>query len=181
MNAGGVLTSGQIVASVTTCPPPPPVPLILGPAPPPNASPATKASWRAAPCIKGNPSDAQIAVSSTHVAVTMESSMACTTKGNKQEKLFNADLFNPLLLSLAPGGKDNCNQKPYVACAQKQSDMRVLFDPYPKRFWLLDGGVIYTADRDPKKARGYFLLAVSQTEDPKDGWYLYWWDAVAHR
>jgi hypothetical protein len=85
-----------------------------------------------------------------------------------------------LLTEFAVGGKNSCPQMPTIRCAQAQSDLRVLFDPYRKRFWVLDGGGIYTADRDPKKTRGIWLVGVSKSEDPKDGWYLYWMDVVAH-
>jgi hypothetical protein len=195
MQGGEILSAADVKQSIVACPPPSPLSPFQPQAPPPplNASPAPTAGWRAESCVKGNPADAQIAVSTTHVVVTFENSMAWYDKnGNKQGELFRDDLFNPLLSTLAPGGKNSCSQMPHIACASGWSDMRALFDPYRHRFWVLDHGHILAADRDPYPQktmcsqpvgpcrRGIFLLAVSQTEDPKDGWYLYWWDELAH-
>jgi hypothetical protein len=63
-----------------------------------------------------------------------------------------------------------------LPCAQTQSDMRLIFDECRRRFWTLDGGGIYGTGQ----CRGIFLVSVSKSEDPADGWYLYWFDVVAH-
>ena len=148
-------------------------------------SPAPARSWFAPACFPGNPSDAQIAVSSSTVIVTFERTMVWYDKnGVKQGELTNFLLFQTLLATLAPVIGDSrgnpCPAAPGEKCAQTQSDFRVLFDEYRKRFWVLDGAGLYPADRNPKHAEGIFLVAVSKSEDPKDGWYLYWLDCVAH-
>jgi hypothetical protein len=205
MQGGLTLTASQVASAAKACNStvaPPVIPIQL---PSKAQSPAPAKSWFAASsCTTGNPSDAQIAVSSSRVLVTFEDSMAWYDKnGNKQGELTNFALFSSLLKQMAPAaGRAGQNGGPEadcywlqktLTCARTQSDMRVIYDEYRKRFWVVDGAGIYTSDwvtviedgqpvvkRDPNKARGIFLLAVSQSEDPKDGWYLYWWDAVAH-
>jgi hypothetical protein len=115
--------------------------------------------------------------------------------GVPQGELSNFNLFEPLLATLGQtvgNYKGYCNKPStfYMTCAQTQSDLRVIYDEFRKRFWVLDGAGVFGPDividltkgaiRDPKETRGIQMLAVSQTEDPKDGWYLYWWDADAH-
>src|SRR6267142_4023598 len=182
MQGGVVLTPAQIANTMTTCAPSKPPLGSVQPPPSFTLSPPPAASWLASSCVKGNPSDAQVAASSTHVIVTFESSMAWYGKsGVKQGELTNFDLFHPLLTTLAPavGMAGYCVNKG-TSCVQTQSDFRVIFDEYRKRFWALDGAGIYLANNPPGTARGIFMVAVSKSEDPKDGWYLYWVDAVAH-
>jgi PKD repeat protein len=70
-------------------------------------------------------------------------------------------------------------------------DPRVIFDPHRKRFWLMAIAQNYFADQaydpddptDQKKAwaqleRNRVVVAVSKTQDPRDGWRFYWWDAI---
>jgi hypothetical protein len=86
-------------------------------------------------------------------------------------------------------------------------DARVLFDEYRKRFWIVaiaqnfnadDGNDVngneLCEDEDPEELakcpnyaefkkvsnaqRGKIVVAVSLSEDPLDGWRLYWWDGV---
>lgn len=61
-------------------------------------------------------------------------------------------------------------------------DTRVTFDRYRKRFWIValarntkarNGSAIEKLFR-----RSKVVLAVSLSEDPRDGWRFYWWDAV---
>ncbi|MDQ3927795.1 MAG: hypothetical protein M3328_01480 [Chloroflexota bacterium] len=133
-----------------------------------------------------NPPDTQLAVSSTHVVVTFGNTLAWyDKKGVQQGELIglksngSSQLFEPVVTQLAGGVANTC-ATPNSARACAQSDMRALFDPYRKRFWVTHTAGVYTPDNDKKKRRGIVMLAVSMTEDPKDGWYLYWWDAVTH-
>lgn len=83
---------------------------------------------------------------------------------------------------------------------QKYYDARVIFDPYRKRFFvgaLLknakgDQGTYCLHDEDQPcvdqmKAfpiyarRDRVVLAVSKTEDPRDGFWVYWWNAVVQQ
>jgi hypothetical protein len=187
---GGVVASAAYLANkIAKCRPAPPQPPTFGLIPPANVSPAPTLGWVATSCgpgDQGGPPDPQVAASSSTIVVGFNTSIAWYNKsGVQQGELSNFDLFEPLLATLgqsAGRGKGYCNLPPTLngTCAQTQSDLRVIYDEFRKRFWALDGAGVFSADRDPNKARGIMMLAVSQTEDPKDGWYLYWWDAVAH-
>lgn len=71
-------------------------------------------------------------------------------------------------------------------------DNRAIFDEYRNRFWV--GALAYNSRgypkeviesdgkiriQDGKKLRSKFVVAVSKTENPLEGWYMYWWDAAA--
>lgn len=64
-------------------------------------------------------------------------------------------------------------------------DVHVLFDSYRQRFWV--AGLAINKDTDALSCtdplgliarRNKYVAAVSKTTDPRDGFYLYWWDAV---
>ena len=69
-------------------------------------------------------------------------------------------------------------------CLNDWYDMRVIYDDFRDRFWVV------ASARNPnwKKEsatlkqriarRSKVALAVSRTSDPRDGFYLYWWNAV---
>lgn len=69
-------------------------------------------------------------------------------------------------------------------CLNDYYDMRVVYDEFRDRFWL------FASARNPQwKAAGTTpaqhvarrsksVLAVSRTADPRDGFYLYWWNGV---
>ena len=70
-------------------------------------------------------------------------------------------------------------------------DVRIMFDGYRKRFWIyaqakneLHG---FTTDQDivdhpniKVARRNKAAVAVSKTEDPRDGFYTYWWNETIH-
>ncbi len=67
-------------------------------------------------------------------------------------------------------------------------DARVLWDEYHKRFWIaalmINTNTEYANDGKPRPSslsadvaharRAFLAIAASKTEDPRDGWYLYW-------
>src|SRR5262249_4126649 len=64
-------------------------------------------------------------------------------------------------------------------------DLRIKFDEYRKRFWIISelnnkqdySAVIEDGDRRAYYARrNRIVAAVSRTQDPRDGFYLYWWE-----
>ena len=69
-------------------------------------------------------------------------------------------------------------------CLNDWYDMRVIYDDYRDRFWMI------AVARNPNwkketatlkqriSRRTKVALAVSKTSDPRDGFYLYWWNAV---
>ena len=68
-------------------------------------------------------------------------------------------------------------------------DVRVMFDSYRKRFWIY-ARAKNRAPWDPKTIVNYpavkllrrqkAAVAVSKTEDPRDGFYTYWWNETIH-
>ena len=67
-------------------------------------------------------------------------------------------------------------------------DARVLWDEYHKRFWIgalmMNNNTGYADDGVPRPSslsadvaharRAFLAIAASKTEDPRDGWYVYW-------
>jgi hypothetical protein len=121
----------------------------------------------------GNAGDPQIAVSTTHVVVTNRAVLAFYDKAGTSLKTLNAtDFYSPLGL----------NVDTFVpAPIDQYFDLRAIFDPVRKRFWVVGLGV----NKDwrtlaPVAKRHIRAVAVSKTENPLDGWYMYWMDAAAH-
>ena len=136
-------------------------------------SPQPLASWKAMDQSGGHAGDATIAVSTTHVVVTNRKMLQIFDKsGSDKGKLTGSDLFSPLGLS-------SNSFKPFPI--DTYFDMRALFDPHRKRFWVMGLGVNSNwRNRAPADIRHVTSVAVSKTENPLDGWYLYWWDSVPH-
>ncbi len=126
----------------------------------------TSAAWA------GLPPDPQIAVSTTHVVITMTRWIAFYTKaGSLLKSTSSRTFFAPL--GLDTGGAEGIDI---------YSDMRVVFDDYRKRFWvcsLARSNLTNASPQlDPDRRRSLVTVAVSRTEDPNDGWIMYWWDAA---
>ncbi len=159
--------------------------------------------------INVNKNDPQIAVSRTHVVVIANTLVRAYGKdGGLQLELTIKDLFKPLWdpanpdninthLKLPPQLEcDATEQYPFVSetfCLDSYYDARVIYDPYRDRFWIgalarnerTRDAVLEVTTTDHSIAdevagrRSKALLAVSVSDDPRDGFYLYWWDAVA--
>lgn len=128
-------------------------------------TPAPSVSWEAVGGLNagGEGSDQQIAVSSTHVGVSGRAVLAFYTKaGAKVYGVTGAEAF-----FIAQG-------LPSVTGGYGIFDLRMIFDEYRKRFWV---GAL-TGKPGPGSKVQSFLCAVSKTENPLDGFYLYWWNAV---
>jgi hypothetical protein len=116
--------------------------------------------------VGGNPADANVAASRTHVCVTARAAFACYTKGGQ-------------LVSPGPG----LAARPYTAKQFFESfpgigtivsvngdtnfakDGRVVFDQAVlQRFFLVF---------QSREATARLLIAVSRSEDPRDGWWAY--------
>lgn len=171
-------------------------PPALGTPPPSISWPATTGS-PPSPAFNLTPADPQIAVSSTHVVVGMNGGMFFYTKDGQPYPSGNnfmctylcgkaKNFFQPII--------DNGNLSiPSNGQIDSFSDLRVIFDPYRKRFWAIATGacrtpVIYPPTGQNVKCALYSLsltkrrsvigLAVSANEDPAGPWYYYWWDAA---
>ncbi|HLJ28233.1 MAG TPA: hypothetical protein VKY85_16090 [Candidatus Angelobacter sp.] len=128
-------------------------------------TPSPSVSWQASGGLNagGEGSDQQIAVSSTHVGVSGRAALAFYTKaGSKVYGVASAEtFFESIGLPKAPGGAGIF-------------DLRMIFDEYRKRFWVC----ALTSNILPGRIVPSFLAAVSVTENPTDGFYFYYWDAV---
>lgn len=116
----------------------------------------------------GYPADTQIAVSNTHVVVTARAVIAFYDKTGSliQPPASTKNFFSILDLERRFG-------------IDYYYDTRTIFDSYRNRFWI--GALAYNcAHRQDTDRHDVFVIGVSTTENPLDGWYLYWWDAVAH-
>jgi hypothetical protein len=136
-----------------------------------SQTPPVNASWQASGDLSassGFPSDTQIAVSSTHILVTARAIIAFYDKGGIQ-------LQPPLSTSSFFGG---------LKLGEKYGidhfyDTRTIFDSFRKRFWI--AALTYNSPhKQDTQRRDIVVLAVSKTENPLDGWYQYYYDAVAH-
>ena len=136
-------------------------------------SPQPITSWKAMDQAGGTAGDATIAVSTTHVLVTNRTTLRYFDKAGTMPKTLPAtSLFSPLGLN-AP----SFVPKPIDA----YFDMRALFDPHRKRFWVMALGINAAwRSQTPANMRHVTAVAVSKTENPDDGWWLYWWDSVPH-
>jgi hypothetical protein len=114
------------------------------------------------------PADPQISVSNTHVVITTNDTLAFYDKtGQLLQSFYPWIFFNPLNLNTLPLNIDT------------YFDVRTIFDAFRNRFWL--GALAYnSAHGNDANRLTKFAVGVSTTENPLDGWYLYWWDAVAH-
>lgn len=128
-------------------------------------TPSPSVSWEASGGLNagGEGSDQQIAVSSTHVGVSGRAVLAFYDKsGAKVYGVTGAEAF-----FIAQG-------LPTAKGGYGIFDLRMIFDEYRKRFWV---GAL-TGKPGPGSNVQSFLCAVSKTQNPLDGFYLYWWDAV---
>jgi hypothetical protein len=128
-------------------------------------TPKPSVTWQASGSLNagGEGSDQQIAVSHTHVAVSGRAVLAFYKKnGTKVYGVTGAEAF--FTAEGLPTSKAGYNFY----------DLRMIFDEYRKRFWI----TALTAKPGPDSVVPALVCAVSQTEDPLDGFYVYWWDSV---
>ena len=97
------------------------------------------------------------------------------------EKFFGpvvADIYSHLYLSNAFKNK-GLDQMGFY-------DARCLYDQYRKRFWIVSLVTNKSVVDKTKKAsdrearRNRIACAVSKTSDPRDGFWMYWWDATPY-
>jgi hypothetical protein len=137
--------------------------------PPPTLLPNYSPSSAQLSNYSGYPADPQIAVSTTHVVVTARAVIAFYDKtGN----LLNGSPKSTRIFFSALDLKNQFNIEYYY-------DTRTIFDSYRKRFWICALCYDKSHETDTNR-RELVVIAVSKTENPNSGWYLYWTDAVAH-
>ena len=166
-----VVTDAKIRAAAEGQPQHAQVPGPPGPPPPnpPLQTPTAIVSWEAAGMTAGDPPDPQIAASHSHVVVATQLTLGFFAKDGT---LLGSTDYNSFFSKL---GLDNGT----VSGSEIQSDPRLIFDEYRKRFWLIHDAGNGSYKPPPQTVRGRIYVAVSKSEDPTAGWWLYWWDAVA--
>lgn len=109
----------------------------------------------------GIPTDAQLAVSPTHVCVTARAALFCYTKGGRETYVEGVKhpLGRDFFASALSGAGDDI------------FDMRAMYDHYHDRFWIVG--------LTTKSAR--VAVAVSQSGNPRKGWYKYWLNGTDSR
>jgi hypothetical protein len=114
--------------------------------------------------IGGSPADSNIAVSRTHVCITTRAALACYTKGGSLVSLGAGFAARPYTAAdfFAMSGITIAN--PLGGTGTKTKDGRILFDQYRNRFFM---------DFQTREPLGRLVIAVSKTEDPRDGWWTY--------
>ena len=115
------------------------------------------------------PADPTIAASATHLVVTGQAIAAYDKAGNvvvPTESPYN--FFYPVSKILS----DTLSVSYYF-------DTRAIYDSYRGRFWVAALVENHADELDPKRLTKV-VVAVSKTGNPLDGWYDYYWDAVAY-
>jgi hypothetical protein len=130
-------------------------------------------------------SDPQIAAGDTYLVVTLNDQIAFFSKDGTQlqQATPTSDFFQPLTDVINATLVEPANLDPSIWKIDRYYDMRTVFDPYRKRFWIAGAAINSQTfqSKDPvigPARRNFTVAAVSLTEDPRDGWYLYWWNAV---
>jgi len=130
-------------------------------------------------------SDPQIAAGRTYLVVTLARKIAFFSKdGTQLQPIISAGaFFQPLTDVINASIVEPAGSDPDIWGIDTYYDMRTLYDPYRHRFWISGSAINNKAaqSQDPLikvMRRNFIVAAVSITEDPRDGWYLYWWQAT---
>jgi hypothetical protein len=141
--------------------------------------------------------DPQVAASNSYLVATLSRTIVFYEKSG--QRLVNAngasqfaalDFFKGTvdhantLLNLPSGLPVDPVNIPGAFKLQTVFDLRVVFDAYRKRFWI--GALLINNEVDQNwdlgmpvhlARRNKYVVAVSKTQDPRDGFWQYWWDA----
>jgi len=129
--------------------------------------------------------DPQIAASRAYLVASTSSTIYFFTKDGKPllsadpaipfpNHVSAVDFFSPLAGSLTANLNLQAGCDP-ANVLNDYYDARVIFDSFRNRFFI---GLLARNNRQSGKCyRSKFLVAVSLSEDPRDGFYEYWWDA----
>ena len=151
--------------------------------------------------------DPQIASSDAYLVVTLGSLVLYYSKdGSALAQVSVKDLFKPLWNPANPGSinfhlnlpsNTPCNpvaldSASRIFCVDSFYDARVVYDSYNERFWitalarnsasrsseLISTTIPHTLEEQYAARRSKLLVAVSKSQDPRDGWGQWYWDAV---
>jgi hypothetical protein len=127
--------------------------------------------WQAMGLYKyGYPGDTQIAASSTHIVVTNRRGISFYDKsGALLKTIKQQDFFPPAVGTVNP-----------TYPVDRYNDLRTIFDPFRKRFWIVALGIHNDYKNIPKAQRSSVVAAfVSVDENPLNGFHPYWWPGAA--
>jgi len=103
----------------------------------------------------GHPADAHLSVGFTHVCVTARERLGCYTKGGRAVQIHSSstsDLRAETFFSSVITSSDGI------------FDLRTLYDHFRNRFWI--AGLTTSSNR--------VVIAVSKSDNPRNGWNIYW-------
>ncbi len=108
-----------------------------------------------------------------------------TKDGTVLQAIETLDFFGPLTASINASLNPPLGLSKSIWGIDKYYDARAIFDPFRSRFWI---GALAVNSQTPSSSdptisgarRGRFVVGVSVSENPQDGWYLYWWNAVVN-
>lgn len=136
-------------------------------------------------------SDAYLVVAGSRTIYFMDKAGALLENDGGSSVYTSKVLFKPLLddanltLNLPPGLPSGVPDVDSNYLLDTVFDVHVLFDEYRRRFWIaalaINNDTDIAAPFSPialAARRNKFFAAVSKTQDPRDGFFLYWWDAV---
>jgi hypothetical protein len=124
-----------------------------------TTTPSPTASWNSSPgttdlsASSGFWADPQVAASSSHVIVTMRAALGFYTR---QGTFISSQTADNLFAGMLPAG------------SQGAFDLRCLYDEYRRRFWVA------ALVNSTTSGQARLLVAVSRTEDPRQGFFRYW-------
>ncbi len=137
----------------------------------PSQSPQASVSWKAAGVGRGVgafPADPQIAVSSSHVVITARAVIGYYDRlGTNLQILSPNNFYSGLNLQTTQG-------------VDTYFDLRAIYDPHRQRFVI--GSLAYNSSACNPTCVGdvhsLLVIGISKTQDPTQGWWLYWFYAV---
>jgi hypothetical protein len=162
--ASGTSRRGGSDASRAPALPGPRGPAVPPPTPTPTYAFSTGTTSSTRVDIGGSPADSNVAVSRTHVCITTRAALACYTKGGTPVSLGAGFAARPYTAARFFAMSGITIADPLGGTGTKTKDGRILFDQYRNRFFM---------DFQTREPLGRLVIAVSKTEDPRDGWWTY--------
>ena len=145
-----------------------------------SISPITQPRWSfdSGSIVGANPADTNVAVSSTHVCITTRAGFKCFTKSGKAVSPgmakcdTNGNPISPTPFAAGPQRaykffSQSCTYVEADTFTGSTKDGRIVFGSTYKRFFMV------FQNRKAAYNPARLLIAVSRTEDPRDGWWTY--------
>ncbi len=111
-----------------------------------------------------SPADSNIAVSRTNICITTRAAFACYTKGGALVSLGQGLAARPYTATEFFATSGLPIGPAFDGTPNKAKDGRIVFDANFRRFFM---------DFQTREFPGRLMIAVSKSEDPRDGWWTY--------